>query len=165
MTDDTSASRVGLSASSASCLADVEWNHAPLCWTCWDAEKVSYTTLPAQEGQEAVWHGRLFAWMAPAIPCAEFPVPTGQGSATLGPWVAWGALSNALCREGIAVPCPSAGSSPAALGGEQRDIAPSSLLTELLCILLLLGQGSSPPYCCLCPESAAPACVGAPRVG
>lgn len=52
---------MGLSASSASCFADAEWNPASLCRTCWDAGKVSYTILhpSAQEGasREAVWHG------------------------------------------------------------------------------------------------------------
>lgn len=47
--------------------------------------------------------------------------------------------------------------SPAALGGDQRDLAPSSVLTELLCILMLLEQ---PLILLLVLWSAAPTCVG-----
>lgn len=69
---------MGLSATSASCFADVEWNPASLCRTCWDAGKVSYTILhpSAQEGasREAVWHGGLFEPGMLALRCSCHPL-------------------------------------------------------------------------------------------
>lgn len=96
----------GLRASSASCYANVEWNPAPLCWTCWDAGKMTYTILHLLLRKEPAgklawkalclvcWHGD-----APAIPYAQLPLLVGEESAALGLWAGMGELCPVPCVE------------------------------------------------------------------